>query len=384
MTLTNHALMKKHNRARVLNVLRTVSPISRSEIAELTNLDRKSITNFISELMSEGLVAEVGKRDNERGRPFTLLELERDALTCIGVKIGPDRVKGVLVNLTGEMIAYEEVELSGNPTVGEIGGVLEGVYRKLKALVTGTLHGVGLCLPGIIDMEQELVRHSVNIPSMDGVKLRDLVSAFASENLFFEDSSRAKALAEKWVGLGRDCGDFVCIDLDFGVGAGIIADRRLYRGPGEYAGEIGHIVVDKGGRMCRCGNRGCLEAYLSERVLVDEINAACSSNIRHIDEIDEVTPKVREVLEGAAQPFAVALSNVVNLLNPTTIIINGALMKFHEVLLPAVRREMENYCLRECLDRTEVIASDLENSAVLGAASLVLSDIYEVAGHAYV
>ena len=373
--------MKRRNRARVLNALRCRSPISRSEIAAHTSLDRKSITNFVSELMTEGLVKEVGKRENNRGRPFTLLELQRHAIGAMGINIAPDRVSGVLVGLTGGIVSSHEEELPFEPAIARIVAAARETYNQLKARQKGPLHGVGVGVPGIIDMEREVIRQSVNIPAIDGFSPRSGFGEFIEEPLYFEEASRAKALAEKWFGLGRDREDFVCIDLDVGVGAGIVRKRELFKGAGEYAGEIGHIIVEKNGRPCRCGNRGCLEAYLSERVLVDEVNRASGLSVRHLGEIDEVTPEIRSILEGAAGPLAAALACVVNLLNPTTIIINGRLMKFREIVLPAVRREMKSRCLAECLARTEVLASNLKTAAVLGAASKVLSDVFEVAGH---
>src|SRR6185436_3751307 len=129
--------------------------------------------------------------------------------------------------------------------------------------------------------------------------------------IHLEEASQAKALAEKWFGFGKSARTFVCIDLSSGVGAGMVQDGRLYRGAGGYAGEIGHIRIENDGRLCRCGNRGCLEAYLSEPSLLNDLNGALRGDFSSLTEIDP-SGGAREILKLAGYRLGLGLSYLVN------------------------------------------------------------------------
>jgi predicted NBD/HSP70 family sugar kinase len=224
---------------------------------------------------------------------------------------------------------------------------------------------------------------TVNIPALNGRNLRSELSNVIREPIALEEGSQAKALAEKWFGLGKSARSFVCIDLSVGVGAGIVQDGRLNRGSGGYAGEIGHICIEPNGRLCRCGNRGCLETYLSERAVLTDINAAGHSQLNAIAQIDP-NSKTGEILKLAGHRLGIGLSYLVNLLCPTLIVLNGNLMRFHAILTPEIERGVKQQSLAACAAQTKIVPSQLQHAAALGAASLVLSEVFEVQGHFYV
>ncbi len=376
--LKNHSLIKRINRAKVLNAIRMHSPSARAQLAEITGLDRKSITNFVSEFTREGLIEEAGKEEKALGRPLTMLRFKRSYVA--GIHIAPDHVQGVIMDLYGKTAGDSRREFPIYSSRETILAAAAGVYRELCEKYGKPL-GVGLGIPGILDAETGVVRGSVNLPSLDGANLRKFCAEFISEPLFFEDSSRTKALAEKWLGAGRNHDDFVCIDWDIGIGAGIISGRNLFKGAGHYAGEIGHVMIESGGTKCRCGNCGCLEAYISEKVLLEQLNATLDTPVKSLSELKELNPDTEKVLKSAGSRLGTGLAALVNLLNPTVIIINGGPVKyFPGVVLPAVREAIKQHCLKESYEVTTVAASKLEEAGALGAATLVLANIFEVAG----
>lgn len=382
MELRNHTLIKRINRARILDTIRLHSPIARSQIADMTGLDRKSLTNFISEFLQEGIVNEAGKQEQSMGRPFTMLRFA-EGLAVGGIYIAPDMTAGVLLGLDGKKIASIRRDFPLYSSKEQIVSCVKDVYMELKA--TGmNIQGVGLCVPGVIEYGSGLIRASVNLPALIGRELEKDFAPLVEEKLYIEDASRSKALAEKWFGAGQKADDFVCIDLDVGVGMGIINGRTLYKGAADYAGEIGHIVIEPKGRLCRCGNRGCLEAYLARNVVLDEMNRAAGTNFSRLDDFGSsgLKPEQEKLIEDYASKLAMAMGSVVNLLSPKIIILNGGLVEsFGEKMLPAISKEIGSFCLGETLAGTKIIASKLEYSAAMGAASLVLSDIFEVPGH---
>jgi predicted NBD/HSP70 family sugar kinase len=381
---SNHALMKQINRAKVLNAIRVHSPLSRTDIAGYVALDKKSITNFITELSAADLVKEVGKRQTDQGRPFTLLSFHRSRQGVLGISIEPDQVSGALLNLYGEELKSARAEFPVDGNVREILAAVKHVYAELKSGCEKIL-GVGFAVPGVPELRDDgRFWESINLPGLRDINLDKQLAAVVEETMFFEEASLAKALAEKWFGLGRGLSSFVSIDLGIGVGAGIVHDGRLYRGATGFAGEIGHVVVESGGVRCRCGNKGCLEAYISELRLVAEINKATRKHYKNLSDVEDVSPEIRKILQDAGSRLGLALSYVLNLICPPLIVLNGGLTRFEKVLVPEVWTALRANSLNTYVKKTDVRLSELKNSSALGAASLVLSDIFEVRGHFYV
>jgi glucokinase len=202
--------------------------------------------------------------------------------------------------------------------------------------------------------------------------------------LFLEEASRAKAVAEKWFGVARDAANFVCVDLGVGIGAGLVQDRRPYAPAGGYAGEIGHVLVEPGGPLCRCGHRGCLEACISERVLVTRINAATGSTYGRLEEVRQVTPAVHAILQEAGYRLGLALACLTNIICPPLIVLNGALVRWADPVLPALERGMTEGALPDCRSRVRLVVSTMTEASAVGAAARALAELYEVDGPVHV
>ena len=383
MDLRNHSLIKKINRAKILNTIRLESPIARSHIAQRTGLDKKTMTNFVSEFLSEGLLEEFGKQEQVMGRPFTMLRFRKKLV--MGIDIAPDSIRGVLMDLYGKEHASREIKHPLYADRAEILNSVKSIYKMLKK-TSEIYHGVGISMPGILDMARGSVRDSVNMPSLKGMNFMETFSSFISERLFVEETSRCKALAEKWLGAGRGCNDFVIIDIGIGIGSGIISDRCLYKGAGQYAGEIGHVVIEKNGDTCRCGHKGCLEAYLAEKTLLSKFCRAAAKNFNSFDEIDDASiPLLRELITDSAYRLGSGIAAMVNIINPTLIILNGPIIsRFRDLMLPLINQGMKDNALIECCSGVKIIVSELGRSTAPGAASLILSDVFEVPGYYYV
>jgi|APSaa5957512576_1039674.scaffolds.fasta_scaffold11623_2 N-acetylglucosamine repressor len=367
-----------------MNVIRLHSPVPRADIADLTSLDRKSVTNLVNELLAEGLVLEAGKRSTGKGRPLTLLEFDRTGHWTLGIALSGNDVVGELVDLYGNCVAMERIAYPLGAARADVLGATREVARRLKTSAGDRLGGTALAVPGILDLNTGVMRHSVNLPSLDGVDLRSELQDTLGSNFAFEESSRAKALAEKWFGLAKCEPDFVCIDVGPGVGAGIVQGRRVFSHGLGYVGEIGHVIIERDGRLCRCGHRGCLEAYVSDEALLRELNGQAPSREEGLEGLDPGNESIQRVLARAGYRLGFALSYLVNIVCPPLIVINGGLMRFREQVLPGIQRGLQEGALPECLERTRVAASPLVHAAALGAAACALSRLFEIEGHLYV
>lgn len=383
MDLKNHSLIKKINRAQILNTIRVNTPIARSHIAEKTGLDKKTMTNFVSEFIKEDLIEEFGKQEQSVGRPFTMLKFKKKLV--MGIDIAPDIISGVLMDLYGNVHASHEIEYPLYSDREKVMNAVTKIYNGLKK-VGPIYHGVGICMPGIIDTEKGIVKGSANMPSLQGLEYNEIFSAFITEPFFVEETSKTKAIAEKIIGIARDTNDFVVIEVGIGIGSGIIANRSVFKGAGKYAGEIGHIVIEPGGLPCRCGNRGCLEAYASEKMILERVNAILKTDYDAIESIKESEyPAIEDVIKDVGRKIGAGIGAMINIVNPTVIILNGpAITKFEDIILPAIEETVKNSCPSECCKDLKLRVSEFGKSAAPGAAALVLCDIFEVPGYYYV
>lgn len=382
--LRNQALIKSINRAQVLNAIRLNSPIARSQIAGLTGLDRKSLTKFVSEFISEGLVEEFAcARSKGSGRPFKMLRFKR--LLAMGIEIMTGHVSGVMVDLYGKVHASHVIEdgrLERSPE--RLLKAVRDVYGRLKESA-GAPVGVGVAVQGVIDSSQGIVLESVNIPSAK-MNLKAELRRFVKEKVFVERSSVAVALAEKWFGAGRLHEDFICVELSSGVGAGIIVGRRAFRGAGTHAGELGHLVIEEGGEPCRCGKRGCLEAYVSERRIFEEAGRLLAIPPGRLEDPGTFETwrgsPLEPLIKDMGRRLGWGVAAMANLFNPKIVILEGRLLDaFGVALLPAVKDGVAERTLPLCMKDLKIVASSLRDPIARGAAAQVISDMIEVEGH---
>ncbi|MCC8179920.1 MAG: ROK family protein, partial [Planctomycetes bacterium] len=355
-------------------------PISRAEIATITGLDRKSITNFVNEFLEIGLVHEIGTRLNDRGPSSTLLEIIPNSRYCIGIALRGDHAAGVAIALPGvigEVVRYRYPDFTAAGVAHTVKRLVDTLWPSSSARVCG----VGVSLPAGIQASTAMVRRSINLPQLNGLRLPEVLRSERGCPFFFENSARAKALAEKWFGLGMEKSHFACVDLSVGVGCGIIHNRRLFLSPGDFTGEIGHLVIEPFGNQCGCGNQGCLEAYVGERALFTAFsNAGC------LDEAGVLMPDhpaAQEIFSLVGQWLGRGLAPLVNVLNPSSIIINGSVTQYAEASLPTLWKTLRQYSLSDCWSNLEILFSSMPDSDAVGAACIPLSTVFEAPGYYY-
>ena len=392
MQPSNRALMHSIARAHLLDLLRKRGPLARSELATLVGFEKKHITNIVTKLAAEGLVHEVGQRQAGIGRPLKLLDLDGSRRVA-GLHLEPGRMRGVVVDWRGTKQATAEVEFAGTATPAVVRRTASALLARLassgkktssgkkppsgKKIPAEQLEGLGLALPAIIDPVSGKILRSVNLPKLEGASLGDLLPADAAPRTFIENSANALALAEKWFGHGRDARDLVCVELGVGVGAGIVIDRRLYRGAGLFAGELGHVRIAADGPVCSCGARGCLEGWLGWDRLTAALGGAESLPATE----SELSRSQRATLVAAAERLGQALAVIVNLLNPRLLVLSGDVMRYQGLFVPAVEAALARAALPDCLQGLTISTTRDPFQGALGAACLALAERFEVDGH---
>ena len=322
-------LMKKMNQQIILKLIHDRQAISRAEIAEISGLSPATVTNITRDLLQMGLIRESREGESRGGRKPVLLELNPCWAYFIGLEWGIAEIRGVLINLNREVIAYEKVAVESYHFDSFLQLSTEIVDNLLNnSIDRSRIYGLGVGVHGMVDPVRGYSLYAPHFKWRD-IPVRKELEERLKIPVLIDNDVRVMALAEKWNGRN----DFVLINTGPGIGAAIVLDGELYYGRNYSAGEFGHMTIIKDGPLCSCGNTGCLEALVSTDNLVYRYKPGLKEQISR-QELDEEWVKLldeaREGEEGACQIIGeigeylgMGLSNLVNLLNPDEIILAG-------------------------------------------------------------
>jgi N-acetylglucosamine repressor len=376
----NRQLIRQMNEAVVLGLVHDQGPISRTEIADLANLSPATISGIMSRLIRLGLVREQELASNSVGRPRVLVEIARDAGCAIGVKLTETQLIGVLTDLGAEAIEVRTRPLAPDRSPEAVVTELERLVAELRAAVPGRrFFGVGVGLAGAIDRKAGICRFSPYLPWRD-VPLRQLLEQRVGTPVVIENDVSALTLAERWFGGGADLTDFVVVTLGRGVGLGMVLDGRLYRGGSGAGGEFGHLTMNPNGPRCDCGKTGCLEALIGEPALARQIVAIRGAGTT-LDEGAALAragdAELRAVFAAAGETLGLALSGIINVLNPTRVIVGGEGAQMLDLLLDPMRTALAANCFDGLFADLDLVVEPWGDEAwARGAAGLVLDELF--------
>lgn len=350
-------------RQQVFQHVRASGRAARADITRALDISAGSATTLTADLIASGLLREVNEpaREQSRGRPPVALEVVPDAAFVIGIKLSSKRHTAVMADFAGNTVATATVPSSNRRRHAV------QLLDEIEALVNLTLEdgsksaddikAVGIGVPGLVDHATSLVNwcsilHGIN---------QDLRTGFAQRfdmPVFFDNDTNMLTLGELWYGDGRDMTDFAVVTIENGVGMGLVVNNQLYRGTHGIGLELGHTKVQLDGALCRCGQRGCLEAYLGDYALIREAATALEP-----DGVDAKDPEAllavlfaqakagnaaaEAIFSRAGRYLAVGLSNVVQLFDPPFIILAGDRMQYEYFYAKEVFAEMQSLTLSD-------------------------------------
>ncbi|MFE5401592.1 ROK family protein [Streptomyces sp. NPDC056580] len=401
--------LRRESRGAVLQRLYFDGPMSRQALVPATGLSSGSVSNVVSELLADGLVEEAGSVGSEAGRPRRLLRVRPGSGCLVGVDVGETRVRVELFDLGLRELARAERPLGrrGYDVDAVVGHVHEGVAEVLGAgaRTAGELLGVGIGVPGIIERTEGegAVVHGQTI-GWDAVPLERLLRRSGTGRLppgvppempyFIDNGAKTLGQAEMWFGAGRGARNAVVVLFGSGVGACVVTEEAAQG----RAVEWGHLTVRVGGRRCRCGARGCLEAYAGAEALVARWREAGGRPSDGADEETALTellaaarpaggrasdPVAAAVLAETAEYLGAGLSDLINLFQPERLLIGGwAGLQLGGAFLDRVREHALAQAMRFPAGRVGVELGLLGPDAVtVGAAVLPLAAFFARGGH---
>ncbi len=387
-------LMRAINRSKILETIRTSGMISRIDIARTTGLSQALVTGLTADLIKEGLILEKQSGEYEGGRRPMLLALNPEGAFVVGVNLSVTELSVVIVNFEGVVVASYAQALA--PIPHSVSEIAVSVVRAIQACIWEAnffkeqVSGVGIGLPGLVDPDSGHIRFLPNY-GWQNVNLKELVQSKLNHPCYIDNSSNTLALAEQWFGEGKGIDNFLVVTIENGVGLGAVINGRIYRGQEGIAGEFGHITLKPDGPECRCGKKGCVEAYVGKIAIMRDARQAAldgqwdCENPEHFTYEDVVgaaqngTAVLRQLFDRAGRMLGVGISHLITLFNPTKIIITGQGVRAGDLIFDVMYSTLENYLSAKFGRRTTqiIVQKWTKQDWARGAGALVLQELYK-------
>ncbi|UNT01284.1 ROK family transcriptional regulator [Streptomyces tubbatahanensis] len=372
--------LHRANLERVVRAVRMAGSLTQAEIARSTGLSAATVSNIVRELKDAGTV-EVTPTSSG-GRRARAVSLSADAGIVVGVDFGHSHLRVAVGNLAHTVLAEDAEPIDVDASAGQGFDRAERLVRRLVAesgISPGKVIGIGLGVPGPIDIETGVLGSTAILPGWVGTNPRDELAARLGVPVYVDNDANLGALGEQVWGAGHGAGDLAYIKVASGVGAGLVINGQIYRGPGGTAGEIGHITLDESGPVCRCGNRGCLETFTAARYVLPLLHSSHGTDLtmaRVVRLAGEGDPGCRRVVADIGRHIGSGVASLCNLLNPSRVVLGGDLAEAGDLVLDPVRDSVARYAIPSAARQLKVAPGELDSRAeVLGALALVLNEM---------
>lgn len=392
---TNLQSVKWQNRAAVLETLWRRQPLSRKDLADHTHLTAATLTNIVAELLDAGIVQEIGHGAQKLGRRPMMLSFVADSYYLVGVNLSRTDLSIALFDMMLQ-VQYLLVRPCGL-RIGDAAETL--IYLIHQAIEESGLPpqriiGIGISSPGPLSVKEGVIYAPPHFAEWSNVPLGKLMQQAFNLPVWLENDANANALAEHWLGAGRNYNNFIYVENHSGLGSGIVLDGRLFNGSAGVAAELGHTSIDRHGPRCPCGNYGCVELYASGPAIVAQVQHAHAAGMPtslvrvagpdlrtltfdHVIEAAQAgDPLAADTLREASRALGLGLVNAINLIDPEAVIIGHKLNAAGELALDPIRQVISQQAIPQAAARLNILASQIpEPVGVTGAACHALSSL---------
>ena len=389
------------NKVNVLNLLWSEPSIYRAEIARCTSLSIPTVMKIIDDLSARGLVKEVGKGVSSGGKPPVMLEFNKSAYYVIGVDINESWTEVVLVNL---LLGIEEKRIQDIRITDTVDSVIQRVIKEIHTILehnsqkADRILGIGIGIPGLIDPKRGYISYSPEMNWRD-VNMKELFCKNFDGEIVIEERTRAMASAEMRIGRAQNVKNFLYVNNSSGIGSAIVMNGKLYYGNSKSSGRLGHMVVEKDGLPCNCGNHGCLELYASGNAIARIARQRVKENHNSLiydlvfGDLDKVDVYIvfeaarngdrtaLDVLRYAAEYLAMAVSSVINLMDPQLIIFEGKVCRIGDIFMGMFEQALNERYAKYIESEIEIVSGKgSSNMASIGAATFILERFLATGG----
>ena len=392
----DQSLVREINLSVIMKHLRTNAPISRAALAEITGLNKTTVSSLVNRLIERQIVQEVGLTSKNTGRPAILLKLNPTAGFIVSCEIGVDFILVICTDFAPEIIWRHEEHI--DPTIGQH-AILDRALAILHQAIEvecpacGTLLGMAVGVPGLVDQATGTLLLAPNLGWKD-LPIRAILQESFNVPLFVDNEANISALGEHYFGAAQGYEEVLYISAGVGLGGGVVHGGRVFSGVTGVGAEFGHMTLDPDGEICKCGNQGCWETQVSQQALFGHV-------WRRIDQgetsrLFEMTGGKRDsltvplIVDAAGAGDAVALgaleiigrhlgigiASLVNALNPELVVFGGILSLAGEFLMPVIEKEVEQRALKWNREAMQlVLAKHASDACVMGGVAAVYQAI---------
>lgn len=396
--------LNKLNKITVLKLIRESKEISRAEIVKKTKLSAPTVTRIVDVLVNDRLVAMLGDGDSSGGRPPKLLKFDGTNNYVIGVDLGSTSIRAALSDLNGDFVT--EIEA---PT--QLGRGVEIIIQQVAALIDKLINrsklskksilGIGLAVAGLINPQKGFVKYSPVFKWKD-VQLDAILEKYIDLPVIFDNVSRITALGEMYYGIGKKYKNYISVNVGYGIGAGIVIDSKPMYGNFGYAGEFGHIVLERNSQFVgKDGIRGSLEALASgygiAEIARNQLKQGQKSELSNLSEKELTAEAVfnaakkgdklaKEIIDNALQYLGQGVALLINIFDPQAIVFSGGLTKSGPSFFKAIEKYALDYQFEgEGSRSVKILPSSFQDDAsLMGAFSLITSKVLNFDSEFYV
>ncbi|MSS10728.1 ROK family protein [Clostridium sp. WB02_MRS01] len=380
----NQDVTQEMNRSLLLKSLRREGVCSRAHLASLTGLKQATVTNIMKDFLNWGIVKEVGFLNGSKGRRSIGVSINPDGYRVIGVRLARKHYSVGLFDLTGKQIVKERVDFEPEKQPGAE-EILNQIVGRMRLLIQqygkDSVLAAGLAVPGPFIAKKSRIALITGADIWKDIELKAFFEREMDIPVFLEHNANAGAYAHMW-DLKEAYHDdiLVYIAAGQGIGAGIVMNGRIYEGALGTSGEIGHMTIDRNGKPCACGNRGCLERYASSLELVKTVYGERAGmegcNFEDLEkQIRSGDTAYTEHYRRACESLGVGIINIVNVINPDRIIIGDDMARPNpELMEKTVRETVQKGILPDVFDELTLSISTYQGDPILTGAAIVAID----------
>lgn len=396
----DQALVREINLSLIMQRLFEHTSLSRAALAELTGLNKSTVSSLVQELQDMNFLREAGRMSGSVGRPSVMLELNPDAGVIISAELGVDYISVKCADFGANILREQHEPMDSNTAQDTI---LARVMTLLHDAVTHSsqrtaanerLLGIALGVPGLVDQDTGDLLFAPNLRWKDVAIQRMLSAAFPSVPVFVENEANLAALGEHFFGAAKGYDDVLYISTGVGLGGAIVRRGQIVRGKTGFASEFGHMTVDPNGELCNCGNRGCWETKVSQRALFQYIRAAVEAGESSAlvaatgGTLDRLTLPVtvdaaragdavaQAAIIAVGRSLGIGIASLINALNPDLVVLGGMFSLAGDLILPLIEAEIAQRALPwHAAATTVMLAKHGADACVIGGIATVFQHI---------
>nr|WP_308628590.1 ROK family protein [uncultured Eisenbergiella sp.] len=407
---TNQVQLKNFNRRTVLNYIRKNKTATKAGLASVTGLTFMAIKKILEELEELHLIRCDEMEAGGMGRRAVTYAVNETYRYVVGIHINKFVTSIAMMDLRGEILEVERCSMQQDfPNQSAFVEMLVSEIEKViqrSGIEKDNILGIGVGVPGPVDTENGVILTPPNIPMLSYLPLKEILESKCGCSVYVQKDTNVIAFGEYWYGSGsirgsgsihgsvpfhgNDCYDLAYVDVDMGIGSGLIIDGKLNIGANSIAGEFGHITIDINGPLCNCGNKGCLEAMSSGIAVLRELKAQLEKEPGHplyakredlvIEDVFKMAEKkdllTISILNQSAFYVGVAVSNLINILDPQIIILGGILIQKYPRYFDIVTNVANARKVKGAKENFLAVSKLGENAGVIGAGEIVADNFF--------